>query len=386
VALPTSLGKAASQRVSWFELFYDLVLVAAISQAGKVFVKEPTWAMTGFIGSGILVLFGIWLLTTISYGLFRRDAAWRRLLLLIQMLGVVVAALSLSKTGLPAWAGFVALAMVVATQTFIYARFTRVDAPMQGSLRIVVWSTALAAAIFAVAAAILSTASADDWVLVSPLALVAGGGVMLLSIIWRVAPGVLSSIDLHHLDERFGLLVIIVLGESFINLVSNLGTLGSIPNPVAFLLAFLIAYALWAIYFTSVQAYEMPSTIWAFRLWILAHVVFVTAAVAVAVEFTDLSTHAVADLNVTIGNWTPLPMIGALSVVALMTWRAKGAPRAMLRAHLVAIAALVGLFVVDIARGYEQMPWFVFAGAIVVIGDAAACAVIRRQVSGDTAS
>ena len=372
--------------MSWFELFYDLVLVAAISQAGKVFVKEPTWAMTGFIGSGILVLFGIWLLTTISYGLFRRDAAWRRLLLLIQMLGVVVAALSLSKTGLPAWAGFVALAMVVATQTFIYARFTRVDAPMQGSLRIVVWSTALAAAIFAVAAAILSTASADDWVLVSPLALVAGGGVMLLSIIWRVAPGVLSSIDLHHLDERFGLLVIIVLGESFINLVSNLGTLGSIPNPVAFLLAFLIAYALWAIYFTSVQAYEMPSTIWAFRLWILAHVVFVTAAVAVAVEFTDLSTHAVADLNVTIGNWTPLPMIGALSVVALMTWRAKGAPRAMLRAHLVAIAALVGLFVVDIARGYEQMPWFVFAGAIVVIGDAAACAVIRRQVSGDTAS
>jgi low temperature requirement protein LtrA len=386
VALPTSLGKAASQRVSWFELFYDLVLVAAISQAGKVFVKEPTWAMTGFIGSGILVLFGIWLLTTISYGLFRRDAAWRRLLLLIQMLGVVVAALSLSKTGLPAWAGFVALAMVVATQTFIYARFRRVDAPMQGSLRIVVWSTALAAAIFAVAAAILSTASADDCVLVSPLALVAGGGVMLLSIIWRVAPGVLSSIDLHHLDERFGLLVIIVLGESFINLVSNLGTLGSIPNPVAFLLAFLIAYALWAIYFTSVQAYEMPSTIWAFRLWILAHVVFVTAAVAVAVEFTDLSTHAVADLNVTSGNWTSLPMIGALSAVALMTWRAKGAPRAMLRAHLVAIAALVGLLVVDIARGYEQMPWFVFAGAIVVIGDAAACAVIRRQVSGDTAS
>jgi len=386
VALPTSLGKAASQRVSWFELFYDLVLVAAISQAGKVFVKEPTWAMSGFIGSGILVLFGIWLLTTMSYGLFRRDTAWRRLLLLIQMLGVVVAALSLSKTGLPAWAGFVALAMVVATQTFIYARFTRVDAPMQSSLRVVVWSTALAAVIFAVAAAILSTAGADDWVLVSPLALVAGGGVILLPIIWRVAPGILSSIDLHHLDERFGLLVIIVLGESFINLVSNLGTLGSIPNPVAFLLAFLIAYALWAIYFTSVQAYEMPSTIWAFRLWILAHLVFVAAAIAVAVEFTDLSTHAVADLNVTSGNWTSLPIIGAVCAVALMSWQTKGAPRAMLYAHLCALSLLVVLFIVDIARGYEQMPWFVFAGAIVVIGDAAACAVIQRQTKGDAPS
>jgi len=378
--------EAPSQRVSWFELFYDLVLVAAISQAGKVFVKEPTWAMTGLIGSGILVLFGIWLLTTMSYGLFRRDTAWRRLLLLLQMLGVVVAALSLSKTGLPAWAGFVALAMVVATQTFIYARFTRVDAPMQGSLRIVVWSTAVAAAIFALAAAVLSTASADDWVFVSPLALVVGGGVMLLPIIWRVTPGVLSSIDLHHLDERYGLLVIIVLGESFINLVSNVGSLGSIPNPVAFLLAFLIAYALWAIYFTSVQAYEMPSTIWAFRLWILAHLVFVAAAIAVAVEFTDLSTHAVADLNVTSGNWTSLPIIGAVCAVALMSWQTKGAPRAMLYAHLCALSLLVVLFIVDIARGYEQMPWFVFAGAIVVIGDAAACAVIQRQTKGDAPS
>jgi low temperature requirement protein LtrA len=378
--------KASSQRVSWFELFYDLVLVAAISQAGKVFVKEPTWAMTGLIGASILVLFGIWLLTTMSYGLFRRDTAWRRVLLLIQMFGVVVAALSLSKTGLPAWAGFAALAMVVATQTFSYVRFTRVDAPTRVSLRIVVWSTALAAAIFALAAAILSTASADNSALVSILALVAGGGVMLAPIIWRVAPGVLSSIDLHHLDERFGLLVIIVLGESFINLVSNVGTLGSIPNPVAFLLAFLIAYALWAIYFTSVQAYEMPSTIWAFRLWICAHLLFVAAAIAVAVEFTDLSTHAVADLNLTSGNWTPLPMIGALSALALMTWKAKGAPRGMLRAHLFALLLLVVLFIVDLARGYEQMPWFVFAGAVVVMGDAMACAVIRRQISGDTAS
>jgi hypothetical protein len=69
-----------------------------------------------------------------------------------------------------------------------------------------------------------------------------------------------------------------------------------------------------------------------------------------------------------------------------MTWKAKGAPRGMLRAHLFALLLLVVLFIVDLARGYEQMPWFVFAGAVVVMGDAMACAVIRRQISGDTAS
>ena len=386
MALPNSLGKASSQRVSWFELFYDLVLVAAISQVGKVYVKEPTWAMTCLIAASVVVLFGIWLLTTVGYGLFRRETTWRRVLLLIQMLGVVVAALSLSKTGLPGWAGFIAIAVVVITQTLIYAGFTRVSAPMQGSLRVVVWSTSIAVVIFALAATFMLLASVDNTNLVATLALIAGGAVILVPLIWRVMPGALPSIDLHHLDERFGLLVIVVLGESFINLVSNLGTLGSIPNPIAFLLAFLIAYALWSIYFSSVQAYEIPTHAWAFRLWVVAHLLFVAAAIAVAVEFTDLSTHAVDELNVATGNWTPLPMIGAVCAVALMCWQAKGAPRAMLRAHLIAIAALVALFVVDIVRGYEQMPWFVFAGAVVVMGDAAACAVIQRQTKGDAAS
>ena len=372
--------------MSWFELFYDLVLVAAISQVGKVYVKQPTWAMTCLIAASVVVLFGIWLLTTVGYGLFRRETTWRRVLLLIQMLGVVVAALSLSKTGLPGWAGFIAIAVVVITQTLIYAGFTRVSAPMQGSLRVVVWSTSIAVVIFALATTYMLLASVDNTNLVATLALIAGGAVILVPLIWRVMPGVLPSIDLHHLDERFGLLVIVVLGESFINLVSNLGTLGSIPNPIAFLLAFLIAYALWSIYFSSVQAYEIPTHAWAFRLWVVAHLLFVAAAIAVAVEFTDLSTHAVDELNVATGNWTPLPMIGAVCAVALMSWQAKGAPRAMLRAHLIAIAALVGLFVVDIARGYEQMPWFVFAGAIVVMCDAAACAVIQRQTKADAAS
>ena len=386
MALPNSLGKAPTQRVSWFELFYDLVLVAAISQVGKVYVKEPTWAMTCLIAASVVVLFGIWLLTAVGYGLFRRETTWRRVLLLIQMLGVVVAALSLSKTGLPGWAGFIAIAVVVITQTLIYAGFTRVSAPMQGSLRVVVWSTSIAVVIFALAATFMLLASVDNTNLVATLALIAGGAVLLAPLIWRVMPGVLPSIDLHHLDERFGLLVIVVLGESFINLVSNLGTLGSIPNPIAFLLAFLIAYALWSIYFSSVQAYEIPTHAWAFRLWVVAHLLFVAAAIAVAVEFTDLSTHAVDELNVATGNWTPLPMIGAVCAVALISWQAKGAPRAMLRAHLIAIAALVGLFVVDIARGYEQMPWFVFAGAVVVMGDAVACTLIRHRTKAEDTS
>ena len=69
---------ANAQKVSWFELFYDLIVVAAVSQAGKVLVKSPDWETTALIAAGILVLFTMWLLTTLSHGLFPGDDPVRR--------------------------------------------------------------------------------------------------------------------------------------------------------------------------------------------------------------------------------------------------------------------------------------------------------------------
>ena len=55
------------QKVAWFELFYDLVAVAAIAQVGKVFLAEPTYATTFLVLGSVVVLFTITSLPLLSH-------------------------------------------------------------------------------------------------------------------------------------------------------------------------------------------------------------------------------------------------------------------------------------------------------------------------------
>ena len=83
---------------------------------------------------------------------------------------------------------------------------------------------------------------------------------------WRRPPSRSSSwsggcsalLDAEHLGERLGQLVIIVLGEAFVGLVSTLGGRSSIPNPVYFVLTFLVVFAIWTLYFSSVMPAGVP--------------------------------------------------------------------------------------------------------------------------------
>lgn len=373
------------QRVGWFELFYDLVAVAAISQAGKVYLKDPSWATTALIAASILVLFTVWLLTTISHGLFREESVWRRIILLLQMLGLVVGALSVGHYGLPNWIGFTALAVVFVTQALIYLVHRRASDMLHRPIRVVVGASLVSALAFAASAVVAREMTSAQASVVAPILLAIGVGIAIVPLLVNVLPGVQSSLDPHHLGERFGLLVIIVLGESFINLVGALGSLGEIPNVFAFASMFLVAYCIWSIYFTSVQAHRVPPTIGGLRVWILAHVLLLFSIVSVAVEFTDLTMHSIEDLNIDrIGNWTPLPLLGAMAALWLLARWSPGVPSVVTRLHAWCALLLALLWIVDLARGAEQVPIWVFLGAAVVIGDAVACAVITEKAKRTT--
>lgn len=375
------------QRVGWFELFYDLVAVAAISQAGKVYLKDPSWETTALIATSILVLFTVWLLTTISHGLFREDSVWRRLILLAQMLGLVVGALAVGHYGLPNWIGFTVLSVVFVTQALIYLVHRRSSPELQRPIRTVVSASIGSAVAFAASAVIALGLDSAQAGVFAPILLALAVVVVVVPLLVSVLPAVLPSLDLHHLGERFGLLVIIVLGESFINLVGALGSLGEIPNMLAFGSMFAVAYSIWAIYFTSVQAHRVPATIGALRIWIAAHVLLLFSIVAIAVEFTDLTMHDVTELDIAShGNWTPLPLLGAMAALWILARRSPGVPDVMKRLHAGGMAALAVLTAVDFARGAEQVPIWVFLGAAVVIADAVACAVIAKSAKRRTAA
>lgn len=370
----------AEQRVGWFELFYDLVAVAAISQAGKVYLKDPTWATTALIAASILVLFTVWLLTTISHGLFREDSVWRRVILLVQMLGLVVGALAVGHYGLPNWIGFTSLAVVFVTQALIYVVHRRASEALRRPVRTVVTASLASAVAFGASALIALRLDSAQASVAAPILLALAVVIAIVPLLVSVLPDVQSSLDLHHLGERFGLFVIIVLGESFINLVGALGSMGEIPNVLAFVSMFLVAYCVWSIYFTSVQAHRVPATVGGLRVWIAAHVLLLFSIVSVAVEFTDLTMHAVEDLDIASnGNWTPLPLLGAMGALWILARLSPGVPVVMTRLHAWSVVALAALTAVDMARGAEQVPIWAFVGAAVVVADAVACAVITES-------
>lgn len=375
----------AEQRVGWFELFYDLVAVAAISQAGKVYLKDPSWQTTALIAASILVLFTVWLLTTLSHGLFREDSVWRRLILLLQMLGLVIGALSVGHYGLPNWIGFTALAVVFVTQALIWVVHRRTSRALDAPIRTVVIASVVAAVAFAVSAVVALTLDSEQAAVFAPILLIVAIITVIVPLLVSVLPAIHDHLDPHHLGERFGLFVIIVLGESFINLVGALGSLGEIPNVYAFIAMFLVAYCVWSIYFTSVQAHRVPTTANRLRVWVLAHALLVFAIIAIAVELTDLTMHAVEDLDIEAnGNWTPLPMLSAMVALWILARLSDDRSGAMVRLHGWSVLVLLALTVIDSAREPERLPIWVFAGAGVVIADAVVCAVITESAKRDT--
>ena len=58
-------------------------------------------------------------------------------------------------------------------------------------------------------------------------------------------------IDMHHLDERWGQLTLITLGESFLLFAEELTGVHEIPNLWLFFIVFVTIVAIWRLYFDS---------------------------------------------------------------------------------------------------------------------------------------
>ena len=284
-----SVVAASHQRVGWFELFYDLVIVAAVGYAGHTFADNPTWGLGIWIAAWTLIMFTLWLLTSLNNNLFRGDRPWRRMLGLVQMLALVIAALgTVSDEGLSNSTGFVALAVAFGTIAVMYAIALRDKSSDRRDERLLAWTSGLAAVVllsggFLSDSAEWTATGAPTWIIV------VGIGIAAVPLFGIVVGRVANRIDHEHLAERLGQLVIIVLGEAFMSLVSALGGMSSIPNPLFFVLTFLVVFAIWTLYFSSVLPAGLPSTSGRLRLWVLTHWLLMFGAVASAAGFASVT-------------------------------------------------------------------------------------------------
>lgn len=371
-------AKREQQTVPWFELFYDLVIVAAVGHGTRVFGSSPSWGTGVVIAGAVLVLFSVWLLTSLHHGVFPGDDLVRRLLVLAQMAALAVAALSVGDRGVPTDAGLLALGAVLASICALWARTLLRDRASSPLTVPVVAGTGVGALLVALAAAIPGDA------LDLQVRIVAAAGV--LAAVLPVVTVFLDravrarAIDPHHLEERLGTLVLVVLGESFADLLGSLADAGGIPNPLLFVLTFLVVYAIWTMYAASIAERGLPGSARGLRAWLAAHVLLAYGAIAVAASFADLTLVPFGDRSPDEpATWTTMPLAYVVASLAILAAISR-APRAILAVHLPATALLVGLALANVlgvdAVGDGNL--LVAVGGVVVLVDALIVSRVRR--------
>jgi low temperature requirement protein LtrA len=227
------------KRVAPLELFFDLVFVFALTQVTLLMSENPTWEG---LGQGMLVLVVLWWAWS-GYAWLTNyiaaDEGLERLLMFAVMGAFLIAALAVPEAfGDDALLFAVAYAAARWLHIFIFAEANEDVDTGQAIVRLA--RTALPAPLMLIAAALVGgTAQAVIWIVA--LAIDLGGPFVFGVRGFQVSAG--------HFTERFGLVVIIALGESIVAIGAGLEGEIDAGVVVAAALGLIVACALWWAYF-----------------------------------------------------------------------------------------------------------------------------------------
>ena len=269
----------SSRRASWLELFFDLVLVAAIGALASRLHDEHS--ATGLVRFGLLfvpVWWSWWGFTWYSAA-FNTDDLVNRIAFLAAMLGVGALA-----AGVPGAAEGRSTVFVIAYAGLflllagLYARAWRLHPPMRSLSARYAMAYAVGAAIWLVS--LLFDGDVRPFIWVVGMIVLMGGPVL------AAASTNVLSYEPDHIAERYGLFTLIVLGESVVAVVAGLDTGARTSAVLVAVLGLVIAGAIWWGYFDRFRG--MPSgTVRAGFVWAQGHLLVFAgiAAAAVGVEF-----------------------------------------------------------------------------------------------------
>lgn len=375
-------------RVTWFELFYDLVVVASVSYGSHLFGEHPSWGMGWWLAASLLMLMTFWLLTVVGYNLFPHDGAVRRLLVVVQMVALVIASLSLGRgdEGLPDAVGFAALSAAFASIATVYWFYGRRSATAERAGRVIAPWALLAAVVALVGVVVPSNgqllANPITWLFAASL--LCGFAPLVFVVLNHRTTS--AQINAEHLSERMGQLVLIVLGESFVSLVFSLSGKSSIPNPWYFLLDFAVVFSIWTLYFTQIVPAGVPLTVGRLRAWLGLHVVLIFGAIAAAGGFAALTLVPFRAEATAQGFWTPLPLFYVMAALLGISLLLEQSPR-IRRIHVLVTVILAVLSAVAIWVIPDAARWLTLAAAACVITDAGVSSAMgRRQARNDGSS
>jgi low temperature requirement protein LtrA len=243
IVRPPDINQESNRSATRLELFFDLAFVLFVARCADVLAKDETWS-GGLIFTAVLAVgWWAWASTTLYANRFDTDDAVFRLLILLGMAGVIAMAASVNKIGEAEGRWFI-LAYVLLRLVLVagYLRAWRHLPDARPTVRPYLLGHAAGATFWLVSLAVPAPARYVLW----------GVGVVVDLLGPTLAARIKDAIPLHmeHLPERFGLFVILVLGESVAAAVTGVhdgGWKAGVTLTAAF--AFVAIAALWWSYF-----------------------------------------------------------------------------------------------------------------------------------------
>ena len=343
--LRTEEGLEAGRRVTWMELFFDLIFVAAVAQVGTHLGDDYSPAGLLRFSLLFLLIWWAWLGHTHFSTRFDTDDVVQRALTALQIF--LVAVMAINATGALDSRDSAGFAAAYSAMRFVLVAQSWRARPIRKARALTTryaTGTGVAASLWLVSAVVPPPIRYWLW----SLALVIDIGT---PIIWtRHLVDVPH--DAAHLPERYGLFSIILLGESMVAVMTGMGSQEYWSGAAASsaLLGMGLVFTIWWWYFDGTQAVaerhlRTRQDAVRFHIWSYAHLpLYLGIAVAgVGVEHiiatvTEQPLHA---LEASILGAAVVVIMGALTTIAATSAYTRGRRRSLVPHGVVVLITLL---------------------------------------------
>ncbi|HTB99849.1 MAG TPA: low temperature requirement protein A [Ferruginibacter sp.] len=310
----TDADSDIERKASWLELFWDLVFVAVISQFSRFLHVNNDMKGIAEFAFLFVPIWWIWNGVTFYNERYEMNNVRHRLLMFISMIPIAGMVCSIPQA-LGSMAAAFALCNMMSRLLLIYMWLTAGTAPIEKKLSVYFSiGSLISATLFAVSVFLPSPYMFYVWA----LAIVADLATPLFTLKLQAK---LPKISTSHLPERFGLLVILTLGETVIGTLNSLPQL-SAPSLLTVTVAIeslLVSFMIWWLYTDHVmyRVFKpgiLPALSWCYLHLPIAICIIALSAVQNGMIASVTIGHASADLL-----WQlPLFTIMILLIIALL--------------------------------------------------------------------
>ena len=289
---PRAHGEQPQHRVVGpLELFYDLIVVVLVAQAAHHLADHLTWRGLGDFAVVFALVWIAWLNGTLHHDMHGHDDARGRSLFLLQILALVPMGAFIPEAGGAEGAHFAVSAGILFAVLAVLWLLASRGSPAQflKSSRLYVAGTAASAVVLFASAFLPADARVPAWGLLAVAYLV--GFVVMTVVATPAEVSVLAVTD--ALIERFGLFIIIVLGETVTGVVDGLaGEPTSAMGLAVGLVAVVVGFGAWWTYFDFAGHRPPRRTRGVTAEWMLTHLPLTAAVTAMGAAMVGLVEHA----------------------------------------------------------------------------------------------